>query len=72
MARVNIKVDGMTCGGCVNSIQNALRQHDGVVEASADLEDGSVTVEFDPENTGQAALEAAITDAGFDVVAQQA
>ena len=70
MTRVDIKVDGMTCGGCVNSIQNALRQYDGVVEASADLDNGSVTIEFDAEQIGQAALEAAIADAGFDVVAQ--
>jgi copper chaperone len=69
MTHVDIKVEGMTCGGCVNSIQNALRQRDGVLQAAADLDGGIVSVEFDPERIGQAALEAAITDAGFDVVA---
>ena len=69
MTQVEIKVDGMTCGGCVNSIQNALQQRDGVIQATADLDGGTVTVAFDPERVGRAALEAAITDAGFDIVA---
>ena len=69
MAQVEIKVDGMTCGGCVNSIQNALQQRDGVMRATADLDGGTVSVEFDPERVGRAAIEAVITDAGFDIVA---
>ena len=69
MTRVDIRVDGMTCGGCVNSIQNALGRREGVLRATADLDGGTVTVEFDPAVIGRAGLEAAIADAGFDVVA---
>ena len=57
----------MTCGGCVNSIQNALNQREGVHRAVADLDGALVNVEFDPSLIRQAALEEAIIDAGFEV-----
>ena len=69
MERVEIKVEGMTCSGCVNSIQNALNQCAGVTSAMADLDSGVVTVEIDPATIGRETLEAAITDAGFDLAA---
>ena len=69
MEKITIQVEGMTCGGCVNSIQNALNGRDGVQDAVADLESGSVTVDFDPAVVQRPALEAAIEDAGFDVAA---
>ena len=69
MERIELRVEGMTCGGCVNSIQNALTGRDGVASASADLDSGIVTIEFDPAVIEQPALQAAIEDAGFDVAA---
>ena len=30
MDKITIKVEGMTSGGCVNSIQKALGEHDGI------------------------------------------
>jgi copper chaperone CopZ len=47
MEKVELKVEGMTCGGCVNSIQNALNGRNGVNNAIADLESGIVAIEFD-------------------------
>ena len=69
MERLKLRVEGMTCGGCVNSIQNALTSRDGVTSASADLESGIVTIEFDPAVIAQPGLQEAIEDAGFDVAA---
>ena len=69
MERIELRVEGMTCGGCVNSIQNALTSRDGVANASADLDSGIVTIEVDPAVIEQPALQAAIEDAGFDVAA---
>lgn len=69
MERVELNVEGMTCGGCVNSIQNALNARDGVASATADLESKRVTIEFDPALIQKAGLVAAIEDAGFDVAA---
>ena len=69
MDSIELKVEGMTCGGCVKSIQNALNAHDGVGSASADLDSKLVTVEFDPGVIQRAGIVRAIEDAGFDVAA---
>ena len=37
MDRVEFRVNGMTCGGCVKSVQNALNDQPGVSEATAEL-----------------------------------
>ena len=69
MDKVELKVEGMTCGGCVKSIQNALNGRNGVNNAVADLEAGTVAIEFDGKVIQKSALEQAIVDAGFDVAA---
>lgn len=69
MERVELTVEGMTCGGCVNSIQNALNARDGVASATANLDAKRVTIEFDPAIIQRAGLVEAIEDAGFDVAA---
>lgn len=69
MEKVELKIEGMTCGGCVNSIQNALTGRNGVNSATADLEAGTVEIEFDRKLIHRSVLEQAIADAGFDVVA---
>ena len=67
MERIELKVEGMTCGGCVNSVQNALNQRNGIRSATADLDSGTVTVEFDSAIIQQPVIAAAIAEAGFDV-----
>ena len=67
MERIELKVEGMTCGGCINSVQNALNQRNGIRSATADLDSGIVTVEFDSAIIQQPVIAAAITEAGFEV-----
>jgi len=69
MEQVQLKVEGMTCGGCVKSIQNALGSRDGVSKAEANLEAKLVTIDFDPAVIQRPGLVEAIEDAGFDVAA---
>jgi copper chaperone len=69
MQHLQIKVSGMTCGGCERSVQNALTSHKGVKSARADRVAGVVAVEFDPAVIQQSALEKAIIEAGFKVTA---
>lgn len=69
MATTTIKVSGMTCGGCVKSIENALNEQAGVLRVKADLDGGTVSIDFDPGAIAPAALEQAIENAGFDVAA---
>jgi copper chaperone len=61
-----LTVEGMSCGHCEQSVEEALREVAGVTAASADNETDSVTVE------GQAdvdSLVAAVEDAGYDATA---
>jgi len=68
MEKLSFKVDGMTCGGCVKSIQNALNEQNGINTATADLDNASVEVEYDSALIAAAAIKAAIETAGFGVV----
>jgi copper chaperone len=69
MEKVHLKVDGMTCGGCVQSVQKALTHREGVRTANADLDTGMVMIEFDAKVIQKSGLEKAIADAGFSVAA---
>jgi copper chaperone CopZ len=61
-----LTVDGMSCGGCEQSVVEALESVPGVTSAEADRETDSATVEGD---TDVAALIEAVTDAGYDASA---
>jgi copper chaperone len=67
MEQIKLSVEGMTCGGCVKSIKNALGNHQGIGQTDADLDAKTVTVDFDPAVIQENAIRAAIEDAGFDV-----
>lgn len=60
-----LKVNGMTCLGCVAGVKNALLNIAGVKQAEVSLENNEAIVEFDPTQTHPEALLAAVTDAGF-------
>lgn len=63
--KVDLKVSGMTCKSCVESVKSALMKVDGVKKADVNLKDGKAVVEFDSEKADQTKLIAAITGAGF-------
>ena len=62
-----IKVDGMTCMGCVNSVKNALEKIPGVRSADVSLEKKQVTVAYDAATAHADQFKRAIKEAGFDV-----
>jgi copper chaperone CopZ len=66
MAVVNetFEVTGVRCERCVNRLAAALRGHDGLEFASANLL-GQVTLHWDDERTSRDRLVAALDGAGF-------
>ena len=60
-----LKVDGMTCNGCVGRLQKVLSKLEGVTEAIVTLEPGEAKVDGP---ISRDSLVAAIEGAGFDVV----
>lgn len=61
-----IKIDGMTCGGCVASVHAATGEIDGLDIITVDLADNLATVSFDDSKTSAEAIASAIEEAGFD------
>jgi copper chaperone len=66
METTTIKVDGMSCGGCVKSVTGALTAQDGVAKVEVSLEQKQAVVEFDAAKLTRDQLKAVIEDAGFD------
>ncbi len=63
---IRFPVRGMTCGSCVNRITRAIRKLDGVTRVSVDLRRETVTVRREPALVSNAALAAAVAEAGYD------
>ncbi|MDI4646091.1 cation transporter [Cohnella hashimotonis] len=61
-----LKVEGMSCGHCVNSVEGALKKLGA--EAKVDLAAGSVAISYDESKLGLADLKSAIEDQGYEVV----
>jgi copper chaperone len=66
MQNAKVKVEGMTCQGCVRSVTNVLTGLAGVKSAAVSLERGEADVSFDPSQASLAAIKAAIRDAGYE------
>lgn len=67
MKTEQLKVSGMTCGGCVSSVTRALKAIDGVGDVNVSLPAGEATVEYDERLTSPAKLKSAVQGAGFGV-----
>ena len=59
-----IQVSGIRCERCVNRLALALRDHDGLEAANANLM-GQVTLSWDDERTSRDDLVAAMARSGF-------
>ncbi|MDP9169527.1 MAG: heavy-metal-associated domain-containing protein [Acidobacteriota bacterium] len=64
-AKVQLHVEGMTCQGCVKSIETKLSGIDGVSYAHVNLGQGTASVEFDDVRTDANKLLAALQQMGF-------
>ncbi len=68
MAEKVLRVEGMTCGHCKMTVEQALEALDGVSEAEVDLEAGSATVRYDESRVDTGAFSEAVEQAGYSVV----
>jgi copper chaperone len=67
MAQISteLKVEGMTCGGCVRSVEKKLSTVPGVASATVDLAAGKATVVFDEVKVQRPQLIGAVEQIGF-------
>lgn len=68
MKREALSVTGMSCNGCEQTVENALRTISGVTRAEADHETDTVEVVIEDDVTDED-LNDAIENAGYDVAA---
>ena len=64
-AKLEMQVEGMTCQGCVRSVEKKLSGVRGVDYAHVNLGAGHVTVEFDDAQTDPQTLLSAVEQIGF-------
>lgn len=67
MQTEQIKVTGMTCGGCSSNVTKALRAVNGVDNVIVSLSDANATVQYDEKLTSPELLKSAIREAGYGV-----
>lgn len=66
MTKLTLKVEGMSCGHCVNSVEKALKEMGAA--GKVDLEAKEVEIEYDESAINQNAIKEAIEEQGYDVV----
>lgn len=66
MTNVTLKVEGMSCQHCVNSVESTLNNLGA--SGKVDLAGKSVSVQFDETKISLESIKEAIEDQGYDVV----
>jgi copper ion binding protein len=64
--KIELKVTGMSCGHCENTVNKALTALDGVVKAVADHKAQKAVVEFDESRINREAMVDAVVKAGYE------
>ena len=67
MQTEQIKVSGMTCGGCSSSVTKALKAINGVDDVIVSLATGQATVQYDETLTSPEQLKFAVKEAGYGI-----
>lgn len=70
MQSVVLKVQGMHCGGCAQSIKRLLEREPGVESAEVSFEAGEARVRFDSARLGADRLTGLLAPAGYSASVQ--
>ncbi len=68
MAKVNLKIQGMTCNHCVMRVAKALKGVPGVQDAQVDLQKAEAAVTYDEAKVSLDKLSVAVVEAGYKVL----
>lgn len=67
MTTITLKIGGMSCMGCVNSVKRLLEPLPGVSRVDVDLANGSAEIDYDPAQVDPAVLRRTVSDGGYPV-----
>jgi copper chaperone CopZ len=65
MTTSELRITGMSCGGCRRKVERVLSEVGGVSEATVDLAEKRASVTYDPAVTSVVELTSAVTRAGY-------
>ncbi|WP_310427953.1 heavy metal translocating P-type ATPase [Chamaesiphon sp. VAR_48_metabat_135_sub] len=65
MEDLNLKLQGMSCASCANSIEKAILKVPGVVESNVNFSIDRASVRYDPQQTRIDIITKAVTDIGY-------
>ena len=68
MTKESLKVEGMTCQHCVQTITDALGKIDGTNKVAVDLDKKEVQVDYNGEKTNLQEISDKIVEVGFELV----
>lgn len=68
MAKLELEIDGMSCGHCVAAVSEALRELDGVSVEGVRV--GSAEVSYEPATVSPEQIVLAVEDAGYSAQAK--
>ncbi|MCX7784695.1 MAG: heavy metal translocating P-type ATPase [candidate division WOR-3 bacterium] len=68
---ITIPIKGMTCAGCVLTIENALKKLPGVNKVAVNLAGENATIEFDKNRTSINKIKETIRTVGYDVIEEK-
>lgn len=68
---VTLKIGGMSCASCAQSIEKALKNTEGVLEANVNFATEKATVSFDPERVNLERLKEVIESTGYQVLSEE-
>jgi copper chaperone len=67
MQTEQLKVTGMTCGGCTSKVAHALKAVNGVNDVQVSLAASEATVQFDEKLTSPEQLKLAVRQLGYGI-----
>jgi len=65
---LTVSIGGMSCASCVNTVEEAVGELDGVLSVSVNLVTEKLTVRYDPQRVRVAQIKKAVVDAGYEVI----
>ena len=65
---ITLHVKGMTCQMCVKHVTKALQGVDGVTDVVVSLDENNAKVTYNPDVAGMPQFQAAVAEAGYEVV----
>jgi copper chaperone len=68
MTKESLKVEGMTCQHCVQTITDALAKIAGTNKVAVDLDKKEVQVDYNEEKTNLQQISDKIVEVGFELV----